>query len=184
MFTVAEGTNTIKADLVPTYIEYFQCIVLGKALEDQLRSLCAQLRPVQVKLCQGIIGNQKLLQPGCRIIPQIILRDVKHYKRVDICEMAKDGSDCRIIDVVGLYVEFLKFAIFLYFLVVDHLREDIHASSSYFVVGEVDASHSAEVGDDQIAEICMDVVIRKIDLLKNPYLLYDLSHCLYRYPAA
>ena len=98
--------------------------------------------------------------------------------------MAEDASKCRVVDVVGLYIEFLQFAIFIYLLVVDHLGKDVHASSSDFVVGEIDAPHPAEVGDDQIAEICVDVVIGEINLLKHLNFFNDLSHSLDGQPAS
>lgn len=139
---------------------------------------------MQVELRKGIICNQELFQSCCRVIPQIVLRNIEYDKRVDACEMSEDAADGCVIDVVGFYIELLQLAVLLHLLVIDHFGEDVHASPSYFVVGEVDASHSAKIGDDQIAQIRVDVVVGQINLLEHFYLFDDLCHGLYRQPAS
>ena len=98
--------------------------------------------------------------------------------------MSEDAAYGCVIDVVRLYIEFLQFAVLLHLLIVDHFGENIHASSSYFVIGEIDTSHSAEIGDYQIAQIRVNVVVGQIYLLEHPYLLYDFSNGLNRQPTS
>jgi hypothetical protein len=86
--------------LIPAYIKHLQSIVLGKSFEDHLCGLRAQLCPMKIKLLQGSVSDQKLFQPRCTVVSQIVFGEIQDDKRVDVGKMRKYIANRSVIDIV------------------------------------------------------------------------------------